>query len=91
MIERGLGRFRRRGNADAEDTGPNLFEILTASMTVVEHELARHRLAREAVDVIIEPDVHSVRSLEFQKVREAIHAGLRETREQIDEIRSVLK
>ncbi len=91
MIERGLGRFRRRGNADTEDTGPNLFEILTASMTVIEHELARHRLAREAVDVVIEPDVQSVRSLEFQKVRKAIHAGLRETRERIEEIRSVLK
>lgn len=93
MIERGLASFRRRvrGTAEPEEIGPNLFEILTASMTVIEHELARHRLARERVDVLIEPDVHEIRSLEFQKARKAIQAGLRQTREQVGEIRSGLK
>lgn len=93
MIERSLARFRRRGRGshEEEEIGPNLFEILTASMTVVEHELARHRLAREPVDILIEPDVHTIRSLEFQKARKAIHAGLRQTREQADEIRAAFK
>ena len=93
MIERGLARFRRRGRttAKAEEGGPNLFEILTASMTVVEHELALHRLAREPADVVIEPDVHSIRALEFQKARKAIQAGLSQTREQTDEIRAAAK
>ncbi len=93
MVERGLARFWRRGKAtaEAEEGGPNLFEILTASMTVIEHELALHRLAREPADVVIEPDVHSIRSLEFQKARKAIQAGLRQTREQTEEIRAAAR
>lgn len=91
LIERGLGRLRRpRGEEPATESAPNLFEILTASMTVIEHELARHRLAQESVDVLIEPDVHAIRSLEFHKARKGIQAGLRQTRAQIDEIRRAL-
>lgn len=95
LVDRRLARFRRRGHRSrATDDGqvePNLFEILTASMTVLEHELARHRLAREPVDVVIGPDVHSIRSFEFHKARKAIHAGLIATEKHLPEIRKALE
>jgi NTE family protein len=96
-IESRLARFRRNGRRqrkkepDAEARGgPNLFEILTASMSVLEHELALHRLAREPVDVVMAPDVHAVRAFEFHKARQAIHAGHVEAEAKLDEIREVL-
>ncbi len=79
-LEQKLALFRRRprtaSNSDSEGGGlPNLFEVLTASMSVLEYELAQHRLAREHVDVRIEPDVHGIRAFEFHKAAAAIEAG----------------
>jgi NTE family protein len=97
-IDGGLSRLRRgrRGaaarRAEAEEAGaPNLFEILTASMTILEHELARHRLASEAVDVVLAPDVLGIRSLEFHKGRQAIAAGVSAAEAALPEIVELLK
>ena len=94
-IEIGLARFRRRGRsrpAQNDDAGvPNLFEILTASMTVIEYELARHRLATDPVDVVIEPDVHGIRSFEFHKARQAIEAGEAAVEGCLDELHRQLR
>ncbi len=57
----------------------------------LEHELARHRLARDPVDVVIEPDVHGIRSLEFHKGPKAIAAGYREVGAHIAEIETALR
>ncbi len=94
-IDERVGRFRRRNGRRSrkrgeEPTGPNLFEVLTASMTIVEYELARYRLALDPVDVVLTPDVHDVRSFEFHKARQAIHAGEREAEARIPEIQNVL-
>jgi hypothetical protein len=67
LFEEGVARLRGKTRevteGDEEETAlqsealPNLFEILTASMSVLEYELAQHRLARERVDVLIEPEL----------------------------------
>jgi NTE family protein len=91
-VDSQLSRLRRR-EARGEDragNGPNLFEILTASMTVMEHELARHRLAHDPVDVVLAPDVHNIRSLEFNRARHAIRAGRVEVEARLDEVRKAL-
>lgn len=85
MFEEGVARLRGRPRSEdpgAEDEDlvasralPNLFEILTASMSVLEHELAQHRLARERVDVLIEPTLDGVRAYDFHKAARAIQAG----------------
>ena len=85
MFEEGVARLRGRPRTEdpgAEDDDlvasqalPNLFEILTASMSVLEHELAQHRLARERVDVLIEPTLDGVRAYDFHKAARAIQAG----------------
>jgi predicted acylesterase/phospholipase RssA len=94
-IETGLARFRRRPRpaVDAEPelpAGPNLIEILTASMSVLEHEIARHRLAREPVDVVLAPDVRGIRSFEFHKGPRAVAAGRKELESKLPEIRAAL-
>ncbi len=97
-IDGGLARFRRgrrgtrAGAPDPDEVGaPNLFEILTASMTILEQELARHRLASEAVDVVLTPDVHGIRSLEFHKGRQAIAAGAAAAEAELPRILELLK
>ena len=60
-------------------------------MTVPVQELARHRLARDPVDGVLEPEVHGIRSFEFHKSRQAIHAGRRETELRLSEIRAALQ
>lgn len=94
-IESGLARFRRKGRArkppNGDESVPNLFEILTASMTLIEYELARHRLATDPVDVVIEPDVHGIRSFEFHKARQAIEAGEAAGEARVDALRRQLR
>jgi NTE family protein len=91
-LEDRVSRFRRRkparGRAHLEESigGPNLFEVLTASMTIMEHELARHRLALDPVDVLLSPSVSEIRSFEFHKARRAIHAGAHEVEAHLAEI-----
>jgi NTE family protein len=91
-LEDRVSRFRRRrparGRAHAEEStgGPNLFEVLTASMTIMEHELARYRLALDPVDVLLSPRVAEIRSFEFHKARKAIRAGEREAEAHLSEI-----
>jgi len=100
-IETGLARFRKRGRSTSGARGqgdgngdegvPNLFEILTASMSVIEYELARHRLATDPVDVVIEPDVHGIRAFEFHKARQAIEAGEAAVASCLDDLRRQLR
>jgi NTE family protein len=94
-IEAGLARFRRRAPGErapnGDDSLPNLFEILTASMTIMEYELARHRLASDPVDVVIEPDVHGIRAFEFHKAAKAIQAGEAAAAGSVEAIRKQLR
>ena len=82
---------RSTSNGDDDGDVPNLFEILTASMSVIEYELAQHRLARDPVDVIVEPDVHGIRAFEFHKGKQAIAAGIKAAEERLPEIERQLK
>jgi NTE family protein len=96
-VESGVTRLRRRASGEPAGatlpeagSGPNLFEILLASMSILEHELALHRLAREQVDVVFTPDVRGIRAFDFQKARQAIHAGEREAEARMPEVKQVL-
>lgn len=88
LLEAPLGRRRRRPESD---NGPSLIEILAASMTAMEGELARYRLAADPVDVVLTPKVHSIRSFEFHRARHAIQAGREEVHSRIEEIQTALR
>lgn len=82
LFEEGVARLRGRPRSEEPEEElvesealPNLFEILTASMSVLEYELAQHRLARERVDVLIEPALDGIRAYDFHKAARAIQAG----------------
>jgi NTE family protein len=79
-----------RASREAPAAAPKLLEVLSASMMVVEHELARHRLAREPADVVLEPDVRGLRMFELHKAARAIDAGREEVERRIGEIRAAL-
>ncbi|MFQ5697503.1 MAG: patatin-like phospholipase family protein [Myxococcota bacterium] len=88
LLEGPLVRRRRRSESA---NGPSLVEILAASMTAMEGELARYRLAADPVDVVLTPRVHAIRSFEFHRARQAIHAGREEVRSHLGEIRTALR
>jgi NTE family protein len=77
LVDNGLARLRRRRGTSGREprAGPNLFDVMIASMSVLEYELAQHRLARDPVDLILEPDVRGIRAFEFHKAARAIRAG----------------
>jgi NTE family protein len=95
-FEVGLARLRGRPRGAQEPeveeaAGPNLLEIITASMSVLEHEIARHRLAREPVDVVLTPDLGNIRSFEFHKAPRAVSAGRHELEAKLPEIKNALR
>lgn len=100
-IDTRMARFRRKGKTrppanggnanDGKGSVPNMFEILMASMSVIEYELAQHRLARDPADVLIEPDVHGIRAFEFHKAKSAIAAGRKAAEQQLPEIQRLLR
>jgi NTE family protein len=80
-----------RAGRDAPATSePRLLDVLGASMMVVEQELARHRLAREPADVVLEPDVRGLRTFDLHKAAGAIGAGREELERRLGEIRAAL-
>ena len=80
-----------RAGREAPLAEPKLLDVLSASMMVVEHELARHRLAREPADVVLEPDVRGLRTFEMHKASGAIDAGRAEVDRRMGEIRAALE
>ena len=61
--------------ADRSDALPNLFEVLLASVNVMEMGLTRMRLAIEPADLLIRPPLADIRFLEFGRAAEAIDIG----------------
>src|SRR5262249_44921559 len=95
-FERRFARLRGRALAEPEPaaeelSGPNLIEILTVAGGGRAPEPARHRLAREPVDVVLTPDLGPIRSFEFHKAPRAVNAGRRELEAKLPEIRAALR
>lgn len=65
-----FSRWAERGEAL-----PNLFEVLLASVNVMEMHLTRSRLAIEPADLLIRPPLGHIRFLEFGRAAEAIDIG----------------
>lgn len=56
-------------------TRPNLFDVLANSVQIMENEVTRATIAAQAPDVLIQPAVGSIRTLEFKYARLALEAG----------------
>ena len=64
-----LGVFRR------ESYKPNVFDVMTTSLSIMQDRLTRSRLAGDPPDVQITPRVGHIDLLEFERAEELIREG----------------
>jgi NTE family protein len=62
---------------------PNIFEVLLASINIMETHITRTRLSLDRPDVIIQPPLGHIRFLEFDRAEEIIAIGYEHTRRQL--------
>ena len=67
------------------DPVPNIFEVLTTSINIMEAQITRIRLATDPPDLLIQPRLGHIRFLEFHRAQESIDEGYRETTAQLIE------
>ncbi len=64
----------------ARDPLPNIFEVLMASINIMETQVTETRLRADPPDLLIRPDLGHIRFLEFNRAPEAIAEGYRAAR-----------
>ena len=62
---------------------PSIFEVLLASINIMETHITRTRLSLDRPDVIIQPPLGHIRFLEFDRAEEIIAIGYEHTRRQL--------
>ncbi|WP_435626903.1 patatin-like phospholipase family protein [Candidatus Ferrigenium straubiae] len=62
---------------------PSIFEVLLASINIMETRITRTRLSLDRPDVIIQPPLGHIRFLEFDRAEEIIAIGYEHTRRQL--------
>jgi NTE family protein len=62
---------------------PSIFEVLLASINIMETRIAQTRLSLDRPDVIIQPPLGHIRFLEFDRAEEIIAIGYEHTRRQL--------
>ena len=63
---------------------PNIFEVLLASINIMETRIAQTRLRLDQPDMIIQPPLGHIRFLEFGRAEEIIAIGYEHTRRQLE-------
>jgi len=69
----------------------NIFDVSTKSLRVMENQVARNRLQLEPPDLLIQPAVGNVLTLDFQKILEMVAAGTAAVEEQSDKVLTLIK
>lgn len=85
-LEAQSGRYDGSSEEPAWRTGP----VLMQAMAITQAQLVRLREIVSPPDLMLMPDVHRIRPLEFYRAREAIQAGYSEARARLPEIRALL-
>jgi len=65
------------------DPAPNIFEVLTTSISIMETQITGIKLATDPPDLLIQPRLGHIRFLEFHRAQEAIDEGYREATTQL--------
>lgn len=72
--------------------GPlSIFDVLTRTMRLVENQITRHELVINPPDILIQPEVGDIMTLDFHRGPEAIAAGVRAVDEALPLLRPFLK
>ena len=56
---------------------PNIFEVLLASINIMESRITESRLTLDRPDLVIRPPLGHIRFLDFDRVEEIIEIGYR--------------
>jgi len=72
----------------AEESLPNIFEVLLTSINIMETQITSTRLQIDPPELLIQPPLGSVRFLEFNRAEEIISIGYETTRQQLDRLPS---
>jgi NTE family protein len=54
---------------------PGLFEVMTSSVNIMQDRITRSRLALDAPDLVLHPELHDFQLMDFHRARAAIAAG----------------
>lgn len=77
---------KEKGEADAL----SIFDVLTRSFRLVENQITRRELALHPPDILIQPEVGDIMTLEFYRGPEAIEAGVRAVDEALPQLQRFL-
>ena len=72
-VERRVRRLK--ASWQARETRPDMLEVLVRSVRIMEAQIARARRKAEPPDLLIEPQVGTIGTLDFQRAQEAMEAG----------------
>ncbi|UCV17731.1 patatin-like phospholipase family protein [Ferribacterium limneticum] len=75
----GAAQFARW--ASSEEAMPNIFEVLLASINIMETRITQTRLELDQPDILIRPPLGDIRFLEFGRAEEIIEIGYRNAQE----------
>jgi len=73
----------------SRDPMPNIFEVLLGAINIMEVQITTARLKIDPSDLLIQPKLGHIRFLEFNRAREAIDRGYRETIKKIRDFKSL--
>jgi NTE family protein len=66
-----------------KDPTPNIFDVLTTSINIMEAQITAIRLAMDPPDLLIQPKLGHIRFMEYHKADEAISEGYEEAKTQL--------
>jgi NTE family protein len=67
----------------SEETLPNIFEVLLASINIMETRITETRLSLDRPDVLIQPPLGHIRFMEFGRAEEIIAVGYEHAQRQL--------
>jgi len=68
----------------AEEPLPNIFEVLLSSINIMEAQITQTKLRIDSPDLLIQPNLGSMRFLDFNRAKEIINMGYTETSKQLE-------
>jgi len=68
------------------ERAPNIFEVLTSSINIMEAQITETKLKTDPPDLLIQPNLSHLKFLEFNRAEEAIAEGYRATKAQLNHI-----
>lgn len=69
-----------------KDTMPNIFEVLSEAIYIMQAQITVSRLKLYPSDILIQPKLGHIRFIEFGKVKESIKAGYEEAMKVVEKM-----